>query len=199
MQSYNMVYFDSGNSMYGRTEPELIKRISILRKLEMDFQKTPEHLENPCVGCQQCERICTQHLKIIEKIEMLYQMLGVSGATLDQYRQRLDERLHSKGYKKVAFYTAGGYTAKVIDLYTRFFGAPDFEVMIFDSNESRWGDLVSGYPVYDPKEIPLRRPECIIISNYIYDSEIYQTLAGYEQMGIKVVKLHEADDVPWVY
>lgn len=89
--------------------------------------------------------------------------------------------------------------AFVLECYKKFFGEPKFEIMIFDSNKNRWGDQIKGYRIYSPQEIISRMPECIIISNYIYDREIYEGLKQYEEKGIKILKLHEVNDVPWVF
>lgn len=42
-------------------------------------------------------------------------------------------------------------------------------------------------------------PECIVISNYIYEQEIYESLKQCEEKGIEIIKLHEIGDVPWVF
>jgi hypothetical protein len=39
----------------------------------------------------------------------------------------------------------------------------------------------------------------IIVSNYIYASEIYKQVQRYEYGGIKVKLLHRSGDVPWVF
>ncbi len=199
MQSYNMSFFDKVEFMYGRNEKDLLKRIAALRKLNIDFHKTPQNTENPCIKCKKCENICTQHLPITKRIDELFEWIKQSTASMEQYMQRLNDLIHSKEYKKVAFYTAGGYTAFVLECYKKFFGEPKFEIMIFDSNKSRWGDQVQGYTIYSPQEITNMMPECIIISNYIYDQEIYESLKRYEDIGIKIAKLHKVDDVPWVF
>lgn len=199
MQSYNMTYFHKMESMYGRKDEDLLKRIAVLRKLNIDFHKVPENTQNPCIKCKKCETICTQHLPITKRIDELFNWIKKSNASMEQYKQRLAELLYSKEYKKVAFYTAGGYTAFVLECYKKFFGEPKFEIIILDSNESRWGDQIQGYTIYNPQEITSIMPECIIISNYIYDREIYESLKQYEEKGIKILKLHEANDVPWVF
>ncbi len=199
MQSYNMTFFKQLDSMYGRSEAELIRRISVLRKLVMDFRVIVETDENECIKCGQCEKVCTQHLPIISRLEDVNQMIKTSSASLTAWRDRLDSLINRQNIKKVAFYTSGGYTAKVIELYKHFFGEPGFELMLFDSNASKWGETLNGYQIYNPTEIPILKPDVVIISNYNFDEEIYQSLSSYREMGFNILKLHGEDDVPWVF
>jgi hypothetical protein len=199
MQSFNMSFFDKAEFMYGRTNIDLIKRVGVLRKLNLDFHKTPENALNPCVQCGKCEKICTQHLPIIERIQTLYKWIDTSCASTAQYKDRLEKLLHNQPYQKVAFYTAGGYTAFVLNQYKAFFGEPKFETFVFDSNASRWGDSIDGALVYSPEQISELKPDCILITNYIYDQEIHTSLQKYEKEGIVILKLHDNDDVPWVF
>lgn len=199
MQSYNMSLFGKAQSMYGRSNAELIKRIGVLRKLSLDFHKTPENSENLCIQCGQCEKICTQHLPIIERIQTLTKWIKISCASKEQYRNRLVSLIVNNQYRKIGFYTAGGYTAFVINQLKHYFGDQEFELIVFDSNSARWGDSIDGAMVYSPNRISELKPDCIIISNYIYDQEIYDSLQNYEKEGIIINKLHEPDDVPWVF
>ncbi|MFZ5968950.1 MAG: aldo/keto reductase [Bacillota bacterium] len=198
MQSYNMSFFESFQDMYGRSDEALIKRISVFRKLVLDFQILLENSQNPCIRCGKCEKICTQHLPIMGRIDELLEWAEISCSTRELYKERLDELLNNKNYKKVGFFTAGGYTAYVIEYYKKFFGDFDFDVFIFDSNRSKWGGELAGYTVYSPEKILEIKPDCIIISNYIYSQEIFESLKHYEDEGIKIIPLHKENDVPWI-
>lgn len=198
MQAYNMSLFYA-QSLYGKTDRALLQRISVFRKLILDFDKQPFNSENPCVGCMKCEKVCTQHLPIRERICDLLKWSELSSCSKSHYKYRLNTLLNEKTYTHVGFYTAGGYTATVLKYFKEFFGEPNFKISIFDSNSTRWGDTLDGYKIYNPQYILELQPECIIISNYIYGDEIYKNLEHYIDNGIEIKKLHTENDTPWVY
>lgn len=199
MQSYNMSLLKTSDRMYGRTDKKLLTHISMMKKLILDLKIQPENSDNPCIRCGQCEKICTQHLPIITQLDQMYQVIEDTSASRQHYKERLETLLIKPNYKKIAFYTAGGYTAKVLQLLGEFFDIHQFEIVVFDSNSSRWGDQLNGYPVENPELISIIQPECIVISNYNFDSEIYESLQSYQSMGIDIIKLHFDNDAPWVF
>lgn len=199
MQSYNMSFFNKTEFAYGKTDKALVQRIGVLRKLEMDFHKVPENALNPCIECGACESICTQHLPIVSRIKELYQWIDTSSASKHHHYERLKERIMDKNYKKVGFYSAGGYTIFVINQFKEFFGEPDFDIEVYDSNPNRWGDQLNGYEIKRPADILKTKPDAIIISNFIYSDEIYNEIKHYEANGIEIIQLHNQEDVPWVF
>lgn len=56
MQSYNMSFFDKVEFMYGRQDKDLLKRIAVLRKLNIDFHKVPENIGNNCIDCKKMRK-----------------------------------------------------------------------------------------------------------------------------------------------
>ena len=55
-------------------------------------------------------------MPIVETIGRIYERVDENGVSLDKRKKRL-EQLIKPVYKKVGFYTAGFYTAFVMDLY----------------------------------------------------------------------------------
>ncbi|MEA4896802.1 MAG: aldo/keto reductase [Eubacteriales bacterium] len=198
MQSNNARLFQP-TPAYNRSEPELLKSIQLFRKLYLDFHILPECSDNPCIQCGRCEKRCTQGLKIMKALEEIHANMQRRAFCQDARKERLGALLHNKGYKLVGFYPGAGYSNEVVRLYKSFFGQPDFKIIFFDSNPKLWHSSNEGIPVYPPDQIAALQPEIIVVSNYIYQDEIYATIKCYERDGIHIEKLHCPDDVPWVF
>ncbi|MFT9055827.1 MAG: aldo/keto reductase [Ethanoligenens sp.] len=198
MQSRNAMNF-SASAMYGRSDPRVLKNIQLFREMKQSFQYIPLISENKCVRCRRCESRCTQKLNICDSLDDTSNRITESKFSLTDMKNRLSALLNGKNYKKVGFYPGGGYCTYVLELYHQFFGPPDFECMLFDSNPAQWGKIANGLRIYAPDDINVLKPDCILISNYIYTDEIYDRVKQYKQINIDVIKLHTKSDVPWVY
>lgn len=199
MQSRNNMLFQADNTTYQAKSPETLKNIHLLSKLEGDFSVLFETPENPCIQCGKCERACTQNLPIIDAVADTYRRANDSGFSVQARQNRLKELLHTHTYRKVGFYPSGAYTQCVLSFYRRFFGEPSFEIELFDSNPAIWGKMDAGIPVYSPDDILKEKPDCIIITSYKYKEEIYQSIQYHEKEGIRIVKFHKDQDVPWLF
>ena len=198
MYSRNSLLFEPV-STHNRFEHELLRNIHFLGKLSLDYSFLPEKSKNPCVRCGECESKCTQRLEICNALEDSFRRMELSGFSVFARRNRLDLLTNAKKRKIVGFYPGGVYTSKVIELYYSFFGEPDFEIFLFDSSPSQWGTYNNGLLIYPPNEILSIKPDCIIISNYKYNDEIYDGLKNTVGHDIEILKLHEKDDVPWLF
>jgi len=196
MQSHNSLLFASPAG-YNRNDPEVLRNIQLLRKLYQDFSIIPESPKNPCTKCGQCETKCTQSLPIMEILGDIYQRIAHTGFSLASRKNQLKSLLNGKGYKKVGFYPGARYTILVLEQYEEFFGEPEFECLLFDSNPKQWNTTIKGLLVHSPDEIRKLNPDCILVSNYNYADEIYQSIAHYQQDGITIINLHKTNDVPW--
>jgi hypothetical protein len=213
MQSYNMKDMNAANGMYGRTDKGLIKDILVMKKMVMDFQELPKETDAVCVRCGKCEKICTQHLPVMARIEEVRKIANRSGATQSLHKERLQQLLCGHGYRRIAFYTGGGYTAYVLEECRKYLNKEDqntacldteyedrevFEIMVVDSNPQKWGQDLCGYEIQSPDEMNAWKPDCVVISNYNYDEEISCDLKR-KYPKLNIVKLHKEQDVPWVF
>lgn len=199
MQARNILLFDPVEG-YNRCSPEkLLYNLQIMRKLHFDNSWLPDSMDNPCVKCGRCEKACTQKLNIIDGVADIYHRIAETGYSKKAHINRLQELFVNKGYRKVGLYPSGGYVSKIINLYNDSFGEPDFEWLLFDSNQNMWGQNVSGLPVHAPIDISLLHPDIIIIDTYRFDIEIEESLKLYSEEGIRIEKLHKEQDVPWVF
>lgn len=195
MQSRNAMLYPA-TTAYNQTEPELVKDIQFFRKLNLDYSVMPETSGNPCIKCGACEKKCTQHLKIIDALDEIYKKCEQRSYIKEIQENRLNEILKAGNYKKVAFYPAGGYLHKVLE-FSKI--DVDYEFISFDNNPDLWGKTINSIPVFPPSSISDHKPEIIVIMNYNYQNEIFNDIKNYEQIGIKIIKLHKTADVPWVF
>lgn len=199
MKARNSLLFDPVQS-YNRKEPKrLLYDLQLFRPLHYDRSWIPESGENICIQCGQCEKQCTQNLKIIDAIADTYRRAEESGYTKESHKERLRELLTGKGYKTVGLYPNGGFSSLVINLYESDVGEPDFSWILFNSNPSLWGQTYDGLLIHGPTEISQIKPDVILVCSYSYAKEICEDLKPYQNMGIKVVLLHREQDVPWIF
>ena len=198
MQSRNSTLFPVG-PMYNRSDPEVLRSIQLFRKLQLDFSILPEDRRCRCLDCGACEKKCTQRLPIRNYLKEIFSRVDEAAFSVEARRNRLDGLLNGKGYRRVGLYPGGLYTAKILELYTGFFGPPPFQVFLFDSNPNSWGTVVAGHTVHPPEEIGRLGLDAVMVANFNYLDEIYRSISAYEGQGIEILKLHEPHDVPWVF
>lgn len=197
MQAHNTTLFPQPKVLYGRTDPKLIETMGICSRLKNTFGFLPSDAANPCVKCGRCEAHCTAHLPIMERLEGLYRRFSASCFSRQSMLERLRSLIGDK--RKIAFYPGGGYTAYVLALLKEAFPGVSFKLFLFDSNSKLWGTRTAGVEVRGPDEIEAAAPELVVVSNYNYSDEIYGDLV--ERLGdrVPVARLHEPQDVPWVF
>lgn len=164
-----------------------------------DDTKIPRTKNNPCLRCGRCESICTQHLPIISRIDEMYRRAAACNYSHEQRKNRLNELLNIPRYRKVAFFPAGHYTEYTINAYHEYFGDFPFELTVFDNDSAKWGKYES-YIVKSPNEIGNVLPEVIVVTNYRYGDEIYDSLKKNQEVinhRIPVMKLHKKEDIAW--
>lgn len=199
MQARNALLFEPV-AAYNRTEPEeLLHHIQMFRPLLHDEGWIPETAENPCLQCGKCEKQCTQKLNIIDAVADTYRRAQQTYFTKQAHKERLRELLYEKGYTKVGLYPNGGFSNLIIRLYEEFFGEPEFEWLQFNSDPKMWGQMADERLVHSPEEIPQLKPDLVLICTYKYDQDILDSLRPYEEYGVKLEKLHRAEEMPWVF
>jgi ferredoxin len=173
--------------------------IEFCRRLYGMFGYIPHSDNNPCIKCGLCDKRCTQKINVSDDIADSYKRMGVGGYSISSHRNRLYSLIHKKSYSKVAFYPAGATTIYIIEEYKRFFCQPSFEIDLYDTNPDMWGTEQGGYRIYSPKDIRSNMPDCIIISNFKWQNEIFEQLKECEISEIPIIKFFSESDVPWVF
>lgn len=197
MQAYNTTLFPQPEIAYGRSDAELLEIIGICSRLKNTFGFLPYDAVNPCVKCGRCESLCTAKLPIVERVEGLYKRFADTRFSRQAMLARLRDVIGEK--RKVGFYPGGGYTAYVLELLNESYPGVSFNLSLFDGNPELWGTKNAGIEVRGPEDIEADAPELVVVSNYNYSEEIYTSLIQRLQGRIPVVKLHDPQDVPWVF
>jgi predicted aldo/keto reductase-like oxidoreductase len=198
MQSYNAIKFTGGITDYRRSDAGLLENIRICFKMNMISGFMPPDTQNPCLQCGQCEEKCTQKLPIIERVAELYRRFDESAYSEKHIEDRI-KNIFSGDYKKIAFWSAGLYTKKVISYFYKLYPDNKSDILIFDKNEKLWGTAYNGIMVENPDRLLDIKPDIVVISNYVYSEEIYASIKQYESGGIKISKIHNPKDVPWLF
>lgn len=202
MQGYNASLIDEFQPKYNVSDKKKLTDIYAFEAVKKMLTGMPENAQNPCIKCGKCERKCTQNLPIKQRVEYMYQRMGECSFSLQAWRERLVLRITEsceKTAKKVYFYPAGLYTKNVIRLYCQLFGRIDFDLHIFDRDPSLVGmELINGYIIESIEQMKDEEDVLCVITNYAHEADIYKMLSErYSRM--QIVKLHEKDDVPWLY
>ena len=200
MNKRNTLLFTS-QERYNRTDPEVLRNIDLFYSHAHlgTGEWFPDLPENPCIRCERCEKNCTQKLKIMDAIDDMYKRAGKAGYSLRTRKDRIEELLVNKNYRRVGLYPDGGFSKMIIELYNRFWGEPEFEWLQFNSNPNMWGQSTGGLLIHAPGDIHDLEPDIIIVSTYRHDRVIFDSLKHFENEGIKIVKLHKETDVPWIF
>ncbi len=199
MQQYNRIYFSNEIKVFNNRKLNLLECKALFAKSkfrnELEFNETA----NPCIKCGQCEVKCTQGLPIIKRVEELYHYAIEGSYTIPQRKERLHQLFFNQNYKKVAVFPAGQYTKALLTfIYRNFDMDDDLEIRVFDNNPNTWENyLVENIKINCPDTIEEFLPDCILVSNYNYANEIYNQLISTYEGKFNVVKLHNAEELPW--
>jgi ferredoxin len=196
MYSYNGLFFPGGVPDFRRTEERMLENIRICYRLKMSFNIMPESSENPCVKCGNCEEKCTQKIPVIERLDEMYRRFDESGYNKKHVIKKITSAFDSN-YAKIGLWPASIYTSFILAYEREILHGLKSDILIFDKNEKLWGTLNSGIEIKNPVLIPRIKPDAIVITNYNYEADIYESIKHYEDDGIKVVKLHDKNDLPW--
>lgn len=196
MQAYNMIFLTTNEPLYRHSGKRLLQNINICKKLCIDYMFVPENTKNPCAKCGECEKKCTQSIPIMDRLEELYERFKECGFSRLYRRSRIKELL-AENYDKIAFYPGARYTTDVLEELHK--ALPDLrsEIYLFDGNEKLWGQFNCGIKVQDPAKLAEISPDIVVVSNYMYEDEIFCSLSYLEEQGIIVRKLHKPGDAPW--
>lgn len=159
--------------------------VAEFRKYMNDVWRYTEEVYFECKKCGLCEKKCTQHLPIINRIEEINKF---SQQYLEQVTPRLKELFCIKGEGKLGIYAAGPFAKRLLTMYQRVARKLDFPIYFFDSNPDKWGkeSVLDGHVIYPPSKIQELGITKIIIASEAFYGEIYESIKYLEEYGIKI-------------
>ena len=147
-----------------------------------EYGKTKEY---PCIKCGACERKCTQHLPIIDRIARINEI------TLPLRKKALDnlKSLYSES-DVLGIYAIGGLSKRFME-EMKDCGYHPQNTLMFDSSEAKWGrEIIQGYTVNPPDRIISSGITKLIVT--ILSDETFQkikaSLSDVEKAGIPILK-----------
>ncbi|MFT5285922.1 MAG: hypothetical protein ACI8TQ_002090 [Planctomycetota bacterium] len=103
---------------------------------------------------------------------------------------QIDARLLEQvGTPARLFLWGGGVFASQLLANTQFEGFAQL-TGIFDSSEQNWGSNLGAHEVLAPKNVQLTTDDCIVISSFASELEIWDALAAERERGVRVIRLH---------
>lgn len=198
MQCRNYLAFGSRDPNYAFAAETVQENIFALGKLEQEYSVLFDKAENPCIRCGKCERACTQHLRIMDAVADTYRRADNSAFSRQARIRRLRELIDNTAENTVGMYPSGITCLAVRRFYEENIGSLNCRLVLFDSNPAVWGQEDDGIRIYSPEDIPKIKPSVVIITSYKFKNEIYEAIRQYEAEGIRIVKLCQDHELPWL-
>lgn len=141
-----------------------------------------------CIKCGRCESKCTQHLPIIQRIQIIN---GICEKEADRQRVLCEKYFPQAGYPKTAVYGMSITAEALLKAYRTFYGAFPEGVYFFDSNPAKWGNRLfdTDQTIHSPDDIQELGIERVIIAASKYEAEIRAFLKGRVTEGTMIYAL----------
>lgn len=148
------------------------------------FYPVSEKIE--CISCGLCEKRCTQHLPIRERIQKINAAIEEQNIQKQKFFTGL---IGNTPIHRVGLYGIGGVAYKFIKDYETYVGEWSEFPQLFDKNETKWGDRPFKFEslVKSPEEM-IGNIDRIVICNFNHADEVYEELKYLEEKGITIVK-----------
>ncbi len=142
-------------------------------KINWDFRFGEQF---PCKECGICEKKCTQHLPIMQKIAEI----NDANLKLRQFLEHIEPN--------VGIYGTGAFTNDIVVQYENGLGEIDFAIHLFDSDPQKWGTSFNDrFTIYSPDEILTLGVKKIIVATRTYYKEIYKRWKHLEKDGVEFI------------
>lgn len=198
MQCRNYLAFGARDNNYAFASETVQENIFVLGKLEQEYSILFETADNPCVQCGECERRCTQRLKIMDAVADTYKRARYSNFSRQGRIKQLNDIIVNSPNNTIGIYPSGITSLVIKRFYEENIGALMCKLTLFDTNPAVWGNFDNGLAIYSPGDIPEINPSKVIITSYKFKNEIYDAIKHYEAEGIRIVKLYEDNELPWL-
>ncbi len=140
-----------------------------------------------CINCRRCEKKCTQHLDIIERIQEINQF---AEKYVEKLLPKLEKYFDLPQTFKLGIYASGPYAKRIFDIYLKR-KSINCQLYFFDSNQDKWGKnaVVENYIIYPPDKITALGVQKILVASKSYYEEIKLYLRSDLSLGIEIEQL----------
>lgn len=141
-----------------------------------------------CIGCGRCEKKCTQHLNIIERIQEINQF---SEQYVENLLPRLVKYFDFPQTFKLGIYASGPYAKRIFDIYLKK-KEINCQLYFFDSNCEKWGKpaILENHIVYPPDKIVEMGIQKVLVASKSYYEEIRRYLQKELSLDIEIEQLN---------
>ena len=165
------------------------RSVETFRSYMRDVWRYTDETKFPCIACGRCERKCTQHIKIIDRIAQINTfaqdyLMGVAG--------RLKELFEHDMSTALGIYAAGPFAKRIVNMYRKLIGEIDFPIVFYDSNPDKWDKclILDGCPVQQLTRghVLENHVSKIIIASEAFADEIFEQIRFIEEDGVDVIR-----------
>jgi len=142
-----------------------------------------------CIGCGDCENVCTQHLPIIQRISEINAVCKEFKEEGEAFDRCLEFIFDKAGQHRIGIYPAGKLASGILGHHERKNKEVGSNIFFFESNPDRWGSSFFKSNLYiNPPDtiLELGITRMFIASEKHHDS-IYKSIAYLEQHGIEII------------
>ena len=94
--------------------------------------------------------------------------------------------------KRFGLFATGRHTERFLELFQSYCCNDKVSIALFDNDKAKWGTRVCGIDVLPPHVIPEQGLDALIISSYLHQTEIYESIKHYSDI-VNIIRLYGKD------
>lgn len=111
-------------------------------------------------------------------------------------RKRLLSKVPFNDYRiNVGIYGVGGHTRELLEFYEKNIGSIKCNLFFIDSFKGENSETIYGKPIIKVDKINNYNLDCIVLSSYSYEEELYYSVKKNLKKKIKIIKFYEKNDI----
>lgn len=144
-----------------------------------------------CIECGECEKKCTQHLDITNRIKEANTIIDKEAQKI---KTRVDKAIGNHGgdgaKEKIGLYAIGALALEFVEHYRGVYNNTKAIIGLFDGDKNKWGTepVIKGIAVQPPDAIAASGIKRLIVCNLAHFDSIYKGLKHLEDAGITITK-----------
>jgi ferredoxin len=170
-----------------------ILQVEIFAVLRNNHQIIPVSTKLGCMDCGQCEKICTQHIPIRERLRSIEVLADTYDYSVENIRQRITD-IFSQADRFIGVTPAGDLADVFLAFVQRELPVYYSRLILFD-RDGRESRTQRGLPVEPYTRIPDYDIGLIVIAHYKLQNKIFDELSG--TFNVPVIRLYKPDDIMW--
>lgn len=183
-------------------ESELLNKVDIYISKYLDVFGKDLELNDYLIFNKLIKLIC-EELFVINKYNFITKLredikelfINMDQKIIDLKKKVLEVIALSDSTKIIAIYGIGGHTTKMIEFYKKYIGDIKAEIFFIDTIKGKESELFYNRPVINVKDINDFKLDCIVISSYSYEEEMYSNLIRNVNTKVDIYRFYEFNRV----